>query len=365
MSAAIERIETHLLATPLNPPIRHPFLGARTRFVSLVVVVHTRGGPSGLGYVTGESPRQMAAVGRIVADLAERLAGADALCRTLLYDRMWNWTVDLLHEGAATLALSALDTALWDIAGKQAGEPLWRLLGGYRRSVPAYASESLWRHFSIGELESAGAALVGRGFDAMKLRLGARPAVEDVERAVALRRAVGPSVKIMTDVLWALRADEAIRLARALADSEADIFWFEEPVRDGHWEGLRRVRDQALVPVAAGERVSRLADVHDLARSVDHAILDVHHLGGITPWLRAAAVLEIADLPISVHIAPEVQAHLVAAQRTGAWVEYMPWWDALFEEPLQPAGGSLTLTEKPGLGLELARDAPRRLTVDD
>lgn len=199
----------------------------------------------------------------------------------------------------------------------------------------------------------------------MKLRLGARPAVEDVERAVALRRAVGPSVKIMTDVLWALRADEAIRLARALADSEADIFWFEEPVRDGHWEGLRRVRDQALVPVAAGERVSRLADVHDLARSVDHAILDVHHLGGITPWLRAAAVLEIADLPISVHIAPEVQAHLVAAQRTGAWVEYMPWWDALFEEPLQPAGGSLTLTEKPGLGLELARDAPRRLTVDD
>ncbi|MEX2630796.1 MAG: mandelate racemase/muconate lactonizing enzyme family protein [Tistlia sp.] len=364
MSLAIAGIETHLVATPLTPPIVHPFLGARTRFVSLVVLVHTEGGPTGFGYVTGESARQMAAVGRIVADLAERLKGADALCRTLLYEQMWNWTVDLLHEGAATLALAALDTALWDIAGKQAGEPLWRLLGGYRRSVPAYASESLWRHLGIDELERQGAALVERGFDAMKLRLGGRPAEEDVERAVALRRAVGPSVKIMTDVLWALRPDEAIRLARRLADSEAGIFWFEEPVRDGHWDGLRRVRDQGLVTVAGGERLSRLADVHALARSVDHAILDVHHIGGITPWLRAAAVLEIADLPISVHIAPEIQAHLVAAQRTGAWIEYMSWWDALFEEPLQPVGGRLTLTDKPGLGLEVSSAALRRLAVE-
>lgn len=366
MNHPIERIETHLLATPLEPPILHPFLGARTRFVSLIVLVHTRGGPTGLGYMTGESPRQMAAIGKIVEDLAERLiaSGIDARQTALLYDRMWNWTVDLLHEGAATLALAALDIALWDIKGKAAGEPLWRLLGGYRQTVPAYASESLWRHFTIAELEDAGAALVARGFDAMKLRLGNRPVAEDVARAVALRRAVGPDVKIMTDVLWAQRPDEAIRLARAMADSEADLFWFEEPVRDGDWAGLRRVRDQALLTVAGGERVSTLAQVHALADSVDHAILDVHHIGGITPWLKAAALLDAADLPISVHIVPEVQAHLVAAQRTGAWVEYMPWWDALYEEPLRAAGGRLTLSDKPGLGLAVSQTALRRLRVD-
>jgi L-alanine-DL-glutamate epimerase-like enolase superfamily enzyme len=361
----IERIETHLVATPLEPPIVHPFLGVRTRFCSLVVLVHTRGGPTGFGYMTAESPRQMAAIRCIVEDLAERLVAerVDARRHVFLYDRMWNWTVDLLHEGAATLALAAIDIALWDIKGKAAGEPLWRLLGGTRQSVPAYASESLWRHLEVAELEKAGADFLARGFDAMKLRLGNRPVAEDVARAVALRRAVGPDVKIMTDVLWAMRADEAIRLARALGESEADIFWFEEPVRDGDWEGLRRVRDQALVTVAGGERVSSPAQVHELARSVDHAILDVHHIGGITPWLKAAAILEAADLPISVHIVPEVQAHLVASQRTGAWVEYMPWWDALYEEPLRAADGCLTLSEKPGLGLEPSRRALQELKV--
>jgi len=134
-------------------------------------------------------------------------------------------------------------------------------------------------------------------------------------------------------------------------------------VRDDDWAGLCRVRDQGLTTVAGGERVSNLAQVHELARSVDHAILDVHHIGGITPWLKAAAILDSADLPISVHIVPEVQAHLVASQRTGAWVEYMPWWDALYEEPLLAAQGCLTLSEKPGLGLQPSRRALETLKV--
>lgn len=364
MNCPIRRIETHLAATPLDPPIRHPFLGARTRFVSLVVLVEAGDGLTGFGYVTGESPRQMAAVGKIVEDLAERLTGEDALTRGRLYELMWNWTVDLLHEGAATLALAAIDIALWDIGAKHAGEPLWRMLGGHRRTVPAYASHSLWRHFSIDELQDAGAAIVAQGFDAMKLRLGGRPIEEDVERAVALRRAVGPDVRIMTDALWGFRADEAIRLARRIADSEADLYWFEEPVRDGDWDGLRRVRDQGLLTVAGGERVSSLRQVRDLAASVDHAILDVHHIGGITPWLKAAALLDIADLPISVHVAPEIQAPLVAAQRTGAWIEYMTWWDELFEAPLVCEGGRITLGDAPGLGLEVSRTALARLQID-
>jgi L-alanine-DL-glutamate epimerase-like enolase superfamily enzyme len=366
MSFPIERIETHLVATPLDPPIVHPFLGARTRFVSLVVEVHTTGGPSGYGYVTGESPRQMAAVGQIVADLGDRLidSGMDARRSAAIYERMWNWTVDLLHEGAATLALAAIDIALWDIKGKAAGEPLWRLLGGMRDTVPAYASETLWRHMSLAEIEAAGTGLVARGFDAMKLRLGNRPISEDVERAVALRRAVGPDVRIMTDALWAMRADEAIRLARALSDSDADIFWFEEPMRDGDWSGLARVRDAGIMTVAGGERVSSITQIPQLVGAVDHAILDVHHIGGITPWLKAAAMLDAADLPISVHIVPEVQAHLVASQRTGAWVEYMQWWDALYEEPLRASGGLLTLPTKPGLGLALSRGALKALRID-
>lgn len=364
LPTAIDRIETYLVSTPLPDPIRHPFLGSRTKFANLVVLLRTADGCTGFGYVTGESVRQMAAVGQIVEDLAGHLRGIDALRREFVYDRMWGLTVDLLHEGAATLALSAIDMALWDICGKQAGQPLWRLLGGFRQEVPAYASYSLWRHMTIGEIEAAGAEIVERGFKAMKLRLGGRPFAEDIERARVLRRAVGPDVAIMTDALWGFRPSDAIRLARGLVEAEVDLTWFEEPVRDGDFDGLKRVRDTALIPVAAGERLSSVADVARLLPAIDHAILDVHHIGGITPWIKAAALLEAADVPISAHIGQEIQVHLLGAYRTGAWIEYFPWWDALFEEPLQPKDGMLELNGKPGLGVEVSQSALARLAAE-
>lgn len=363
MAPTIDRITTHLVATPLPRPIRHPFLGERTRFTSLVVLVHTSDGCVGFGYATGESPRQMAAIEHIVQELGEKLHGADALRRELLYDRMWNLTVDLLHEGAATLALAAIDIALWDICGKQAGQPLWRLLGGYRDQVPAYASHSLWRHLSIAELESEGAAIVEQGFNGMKLRLGARPIAEDVERARVLRNAIGPDALIMTDAFWGFRPSEAIELARRMTDAGVNLAWLEEPVREGDFEGLRRVRDVELMPVAAGERISRQRDLAALIPAIDHAILDVHHIGGVTPWMKAAAALDAANLPISAHIGQEVQVHLLAACRTGAWIEYMDWWDPLFEEPLKPEKGMLKLSEKPGLGLDVSPEALKRYAV--
>lgn len=361
--ALIERIDTHLVRTPLPESIPHPFLGARTQLASLIVLVHTKDGCTGFGYVYGESLRQMSAVERIVRDLEPALRGVDGLRREFLFNRMWNLTVDLLHEGAATLAISAIDIALWDICGKQAGQPLWRLLGGFREEVPAYASQGLWRHYTIDELETTAVKMVADGFRAMKLRLGNRPIGEDVERALVVRRAVGPDVAIMTDALWGYSPTEAIRLARAMAEAGVDLAWLEEPVREGDFTGLARVRDAEILPVAGGERLSSAAAVTRLPSAVDHAILDVHHLGGITPWIKAAAVLETANLPISSHAAPEIHAQLLGAYRTGAWIEHFPWWDELFEEPLKPVNGMLKLSEKPGLGVAVSKEGLTRLAA--
>ena len=359
---AIERIVTRLVALPLDEPIKHPFLGARTRKATLVVQIHTADGALGLGYCSIESVRLVRAVEGIIRELEPGLLGQDATRRAFLFERMWNMTVDLLHDGAANLALAALDTALWDLTGKLAGMPLWRLLGGYRTEVPAYASWALWRHHDNDRVVRDAAAIAAAGYTGMKLRMGNRPYAEDMLRARLVREAVGPKVNIMVDALWSMSAIEAVRIAEGLG--ELGYTWFEEPVREGDFAGLAKVRAAQALPVAAGERVSRLAQIETLVPCIDHAILDVAHLGGITPWLKAAAAIEGHNLPLSAHSHAYLHMHLLAATRVGAWIEYMPWLDAIFVDPPAPVNGMLVLGEKPGLGLEIDEAAMTRYAVD-
>ncbi len=360
---AIEKITTRIVVLPLDRPIQHAYLGARTQFATLIVQVHTSDGCVGFGYASIESVPMVSAVSCIVQGLEPYLKGQDALRRESLYERMWQLTVDLLHDGAANLALAAIDVALWDIAGKQAGMPLWKMLGGFRQTVPAYASWTLWRHMTLAELEEEGSDVMAKGFRAMKLRLGGnRSLAEDIERAKALRMAVGQDAVIMVDALWGLTVEQGLRLAHALA--ELNYAWLEEPVREGDFTGLGRVRAAQALPIAGGERISRVTGIPSLAAEVDHAILDAHHLGGITPWLKAAAAIDTYNLPLSAHSHPAVHMHLLAAVRTGAWVEFMPWWDLLFIDPPRPCDGMLHLGDKPGLGLELDHAAIARFAVD-
>ena len=359
---AIERVRTRMVAVPLDEPILHPFLGARTQFATLLVEVWTADGVKGLGWATIENPRQLAAIAQIIEGLAPYLAGRDALLRTSLHDLMWNLTVDLLHDGASNLAIAALDTALWDIAGHYARMPLWKLLGGNKREVKAYASWQLWRHHDEQRLAADAEKFVAQGWRAMKLRMGgSRPFDEDVRRAALLRKVVGPEVDLMVDALWGMTPFRGVQPAGARG--ELGFYWPEEPVREGDWQGLADAKAVHAVPIAAGERISRLGMAAQLAPHVDHAILDGMHLGGITPFMKAAAVLDIPNLPVSAHSNPELHVHLLGALRTGAYVEYMPWWEPLYQEPLAFENGALQLTDKPGLGLELDEAAVKRFGI--
>jgi L-alanine-DL-glutamate epimerase-like enolase superfamily enzyme len=360
--SAIERIVTRFVSVPLPQPIKHPFLGARTKFSSLIVEVHTADGLTGFGYASIESVRLISALNEIIRDLESGLKGLDALRHELVWERMYNLTCDVLHDGAANLAITAIDCALWDILGKRTGMPVWKLIGGYRDKVPAYASWTLWRHLSNAELESETAAIRALGFNGMKLRLGGgRSLAEDAVRAKLVRDTAGPDAAIMVDALWGMSATDGVRMARMLG--ELDYTWFEEPVREGDFTGLRRVRDVQALPIAAGERISRVTGLAELLPVVDHVILDAHHLGGITPWLKAAAAVETANLPISAHSHPLTQVHLLAGKRMGAWLEYMPWWDMLFVDPPRPRDGMLHMTNEPGLGLVVDDAAVARFAV--
>jgi L-alanine-DL-glutamate epimerase-like enolase superfamily enzyme len=348
----IDRIVTRFVSVPLPAPIKHPFLGERTKFSSLLVEVHTMDGLTGFGYASIESVRLCSALNEIVRELSPLLRGLDATRSELVWERMYNLTVDILHDGAANLVMTAVDTALWDIAGKRANLPLWKMLGGYRDKVDAYASWTLWRHMTNDELASETRRVVEQGFKAMKLRLGGgRTLAEDRVRAKIVRDAAGPDAVLLVDALWGMTATDGVAYARMLG--ELGYGWFEEPVREGDFAGLSRVRDVQALPVAAGERISRVPNVAALLPCVDHVILDAHHLGGITPWLKAAAIVEAANLPISAHSHPLVHVHLLAAKRMGAWLEYMPWWDMLFVDPPRPQGGVMQMSGAPGLGLAL------------
>jgi L-alanine-DL-glutamate epimerase-like enolase superfamily enzyme len=358
----IDRITTRIVAVPLDEPIINPFVGARTQFASLIVEVHASDGTSGFGYASIESARMIRAVQSIIEELDLLIRGMDPMCRSLVYERMWRSTVDLLHDGAVNLAMTAIDVALWDLFGKLASQPLWKILGGFRQRQPVYASWQLWRHQSDERWQQEAERFVRQGFKAMKLRLGVtRSFEEDARRARLVREVVGPDVALMVDALWGLTVNEGIRMARMLG--ELNYAWLEEPVREGDFAGLAQVRQAQALPIAAGERISRVGQLKELIPGINHAILDAHHLGGITPWIRAACELESLNLPISAHSHPFTHMHLLASNRCGAWVEYMPWWDVLFEDPPQPVDGAFELSDAPGLGLRLNEPNLRKFAL--
>ncbi len=270
--------------------------------------------------------------------------------------------------GIFTLALSALDIALWDIRGKALGLPLWRLLGGAREKVPTYASGALMRGLSLDRVLKAAATLKERGWRAMKTQLAlpgeTSPAVE-LDRIRRLREAIGPEIELMCDINQRWRPEEATLMGRRIEEEGVGLFWLEDPTVCDDYEGLGRVAAALATPVAAGEYVYGIRPFRHLceARSVDIVMIDLVRVGGVTQWLKVAGMAEAFNLPVVSHLIPEVHVHLIGAIPNGLWVEYMPWLQRLFEEVPRPVAGELTMPSAPGLGLKFDAKALARFAA--
>ena len=268
--------------------------------------------------------------------------------------------------GIFTLALSAIDIALWDIRGKASGQPVSRLIGGHRNKVPTYASGALMRFFPLAHVEKASVRLKEKGFRQMKTQLAlpdpTNPEIE-VERIRVIREAVGYEIDLMCDINQRWDVRQAISIGKRV--DEYRLFWLEDVVACDDYPGLAAVTEALATPIAAGEYVWGLVPFRHMlgARSVDIVMVDVLRAGGITQWVKIAAMAEAFNLPIVNHLCPEISVHLVAAVPNGLTVEYMPWSARMFKEVPQPVNGELTVPEKPGLGLEFDRDALKRYGV--
>ena len=258
--------------------------------------------------------------------------------------------------GIFTLALSAIDTALWDIKGKALDQPLWKLLGGHRDRIPTYASGSLRRGLTDKQAQQAARTLLQKGFREMKTQMalpGTPTPTEEVRRVRVVRDAIGPDVKLMCDINQRWRPEQAIDIGSRVEEAGVGLFWLEDVTAADDFAGLARVTAALKTPIAGGEYVWGIVPFRHMieARSVDIVMIDLARVGGVTQWMKVAGMAEAFNLPVVSHVMPEMLLHMVAACPNGLTVEYMPWMVALYEETPAIENGELVLPQKPGLGL--------------
>ena len=327
--------------------------------------VRTADGIEGIGYVVKQRGDLVRAIAQATRELAAHLVGLSVLEPEAAWRTLADRTDWLGPGGLQHWAIAPLDIALWDAAGKALGQPLWRLLGGNRDSLPAYASDRLWYSLSLPELAESAGAHAAAGYGALKLRLGASPdRAMQAERVRVAKEAAGPGVDVMVDGTQSWDYPTAALLGPAL--EEAGISWLEDPLYHDDLEGLAALAARLDIPVTGGENLYTLSQFRRTfeARALDIAILDLFRVGGITPWRKIAALAEAYNLPVCGHVVPEVHVHLLAAAANGHKVEYMPRSTGILANMPVPVKGVLCPAPGPGHGLQLDEKRVARCRVE-
>ncbi|MCE2998999.1 MAG: mandelate racemase/muconate lactonizing enzyme family protein [Betaproteobacteria bacterium] len=348
----ITHASTALVSLPHDEPLADgPTTPGSKNFI--VLKLGTDAGLEGIGFTFfgGSLDRALLAA---VTDLAELCKGADPMRIEQITEKLRTSSPGG-PGGILTLAMSAIDIALWDIKGKALNLPVATLAGGHRSTVNTYASGALMRHFSLDHVVKAAALLRSRGFRQMKTQLalpGDTNQVKEIERIRLIREAIGYETDLMCDINQRWDVRQAISIGRQVDPYR--LFWLEDVTTCDDYDGLATVTRALDTPVACGEYLYGIAPFRQMleARSVDIVMIDVLRAGGITQWLKIAGMAEAFNLPVVSHLAPEIHVHLVSAVPNGLTVEYMPWSSRLFKEVVQLKDGKLSVPQKPGLGLE-------------
>jgi L-talarate/galactarate dehydratase len=358
----ITHIQSQLVRLPVDEPLADgPVTRGATRdFVTLTV--GTDAGIEGIG-ITSCGGTMTSALKAAVDALGELTKGEDPLRVEAIADKLRAAAGASGPGGIFTMALAAIDIALWDIRGKAFNLPLASLIGGFRTRVPTYASGALMRNFPLDHVLKAGRRLVESGFKQMKTQLalgGDANPEREVERIRLIRESVGDDIDLMCDINQRWDVRQAISIGQRI--EQYHLFWLEDVVAPDDYPGLASVAAALATPIAAGEYVYGLVPFRHMleARSIDIVMVDVLRAGGITQWLKIAAMAEAFNLPVVNHLYPEISVHLVAAVPNGLTVEYMPWSSKLYEEVPMPDKGELAVPDKPGLGIKFNREVLKR-----
>jgi mandelate racemase len=328
------------------------------RSAPLVLIdLATEEGIFGRSYVRCYAPVALEPLAKLVANLVPLLKGESAAPASV--ERKLQRHFRLLGiQGLTGIAMAGIDMALWDARARACGLPLATLLGGEPKPVPAYASLRTMSPEGAAAEATEAAAL---GFTAVKIKVGRRDLAADLETIRAVRRAVGEGVKVMVDYNQALAVADAVDRVRVLDDE--GLAWIEEPTRADDFAGHARIAAAARTAIQLGEN---WWGPLDMAKSIaagasDHVMLDVMKLGGVSGWLRAAALAEVAGLLASSHTFPEFSVHLLGVTPTGHWLEYLDHAGPILAEPIRIKDGYALAPQQPGSGIEWNEGALQRL----
>ena len=361
----ITRLEPIILHAPVTRDGIADSTHTLTHWGAPGVCVHTDNGLRGYGF-TG-THAHLATDRLIVACIVESfgplLIGRDprevvALWESLHRSPAISWVG---RAGITHLAQSAVDIALWDLKGKQADEPLWKLLGGAAtKQVEAYNTDGGWLNWPLEVVVSDCRRLVEEeGYRALKLKVGSANPRTDLHRVEAVRNAVGPDVRIMTDANGRWNLPLAIQIVNQLADF--DITWIEEPIQFDDVEGHRRLAESVSVPIALGEQLYTASQFRDFVHrgAVHYVQPDCVRLAGVTEFWRVADLAHCYDLPVVPHVGDmcQVHQHLCFAHPACSLLEYIPWLRDWMEDPATIDGGYYRPPQTPGAGMTPSRNA--------
>lgn len=324
-----------------------------TEIAILFVEIETRDGQRGLGFSYAKragGPGQFAHAREIAPVLLDKNPSD--------IQKLWTklcWAgASVGRSGLATQAIGAFDVALWDLKARRANLSLARLLGAQRDSVRCYNTSGGFLHTPLEQLLENTDRSREQGIGGIKLKVGQPDWTVDLERVARVRRHLGNSFPLMVDANQQWDRPTAQRMCRRF--EEFDLIWIEEPLDCYDAEGHAALAATFDTPIATGEMLTTVAEHQEFIRlrGADFLMPDAPRVGGITPFLKVAALAEQAGLMLAPHFAMELHVHLAATYPTEPWVEHFEWLEPLFNERLETRDGRMLVPTRPGLGLSLS-----------
>lgn len=355
---------TNVIARPVVAPFRitpKAATGELTHAALALIDVETSEGLTGRAYLFAFSPALLPGLISTINAVAALIQG-DAVAPLTLEQKTRTRLRLIDTPGLVGLAVSGLDMACWDAHSQWLGKPLSQVLGSDCTAVPAYNSCGLWIQDVNTVADEAEQLLAEGHFNAVKLRLGRANAEDDVLAVRNVKSRIGHACHLMSDFNQSQTVNGALQRIRQLDDE--GLYWIEEPVRHNDYTGSAAVTAASNTPIQTGENLLGDLELETAiaAKAANFYMPDVQRIGGVSGWLRAAAICHAHNIEMSSHLFPEFSAHLLAATPTRHWLEYVDWANPILEEPIKIENGKAIIPDRPGAGIRWDEQAVKAYT---